>query len=195
MSINALYKSYFQKSRVFLYPLLDIRRGASVIPEQTYVSWQNYIKPEDTKLVAVYPKRDDVEYKNFEKHVLLKHSRVVDFIHLNDTQLIVTFDFSDLKDDWSHFINGKFSKLNIKIKNKILNFFEKYSGNYVYMQSYLMPEDYFDNYAELLNVNVEILKSTGELCNLPDLEKETLFLKIADLNNISENLITLSKPS
>lgn len=184
MSINALYKSYFQKSRVFLYPLLDIRRGASVIPEQTYVSWQNYIKPEDTKLVAVYPKRDDVEYKNFEKHVLLKHSRVVDFIHLNNTQLIVTFDFSDLKDDWNNFLDGKYSQINVKLKRKIRDFFEKNSGNYVYVDSYLFPEKYFELYADLLGTKVDFLKSVGELCSKPDLDQENLIAEVLDNNKI-----------
>jgi len=194
MALASVYVKYFQKSKVFIYPLLDIKRGVSVTPKETYIIWDNYYTSEDMKLICVYDIRQDEEYKQFEKNTLIKHNRLVDYVTIG-SQIIFVFDFSDLKDDWSHFINGKFSKLNIKIKNKILNFFEKYSGNYVYMQSYLMPEDYFDNYAELLNVNVEILKSTGELCNLPDLEKETLFLKIADLNNISENLITLSKPS
>jgi hypothetical protein len=61
------------------------------------------------------------------------------------------------------------------------------------MQSYLLPEEYFDNYAELLNVSVDLLKDVGELCNKPSIEKETLILDAVDLNNISENLITLSK--
>jgi len=33
----------------------------------------------------------------------------------------------------------------------------------------------------------------GELCKKPSIEKETLILDAVDLNNISENLITLSK--
>lgn len=184
MSINALYTSYFQKSRVFLYPLLDIRRGASVIPEQTYLSWQGYIKPEDTKLVALYPKRDDIEYKNFEKHVLLKHSRACDFIHLNDNQLIVTFDFSDLKDDWNKFLEGKYSQINTKLKRKIRDFFEKNTGNYVYVDSYLFPEKYFELYANLLDANVDFLKSVGELCSKPDLEQENLIAEVLDNNKI-----------
>jgi len=84
--------------------------------------------------------------------------------------------------------------LNIKLKQKILDFFDKYSGNYAYMHSYLIPEKYFNNYAELLGVDTEILIEVGELCSKPDLDKETLVLEVANLGSIEENnLLNLSK--
>jgi hypothetical protein len=183
MAIDALYRDYFQKSRIFLYPLLGIRRGASVIPEITYIGWDGNIKPEDAKLITIYPKRTDKEYLNFEKHVLINHSRASDFIELNDKQLLITFDFSDMKDDWNHFINGEYSQLDVKLKRKIRDFFEKTSANYVYIDSYLFPEKYFNLYADLLGVNVNLLKSVGELCSKPNLERETLIATIMNLEN------------
>lgn len=183
MAINALYKDYFQKSRVFLYPLLGIRRGASVIPEITYISWEGNITSEDTKLIAIYPKRTDKEYLNFEKHVLVNHSRASDFIELNDKQLMITFDFSDIKEDWEHFLNGKYSQMNIKLKRSIRDFFDKNSANYVYIDSYLFPEKYFQLYADLLNVKLDLLKKVGELCSKPDLERETLVAEVMNLEN------------
>jgi hypothetical protein len=194
MALSSIYVKYFQKSKVFLYPLLEIKRGSSVTPKETYISWNKHYASEDMKLICVYDRRKDDEYKQFEKNVLLKHNRLVDYVII-DSEIVFVFDFSDLKEDWAHFINGKYSQFNIDLKHKILNFFEKYSGNYVYMQSYLMPEKYFDNYAELLNVDVEVIKSVGELCNFPNIEKETLILDVVDLDNIGENLITLTKPS
>lgn len=183
MAIDALYREYFQKSRVFLYPLLGIRRGASVIPEITYISWAGYVSPEDAKLVTVYPKRTDKEFQNFEKHVLVNHSRACDFVHLNDSQLLITFDFSDIKDDWDHFINGRYSQINIKLKRKIRDFFDKNSSNYVYIDSYLFPEKYFNLYAHLLHCKVDLLKEVGELCSKPDLERETLTAEVLNLEN------------
>ncbi len=184
MVIDALYKSYFQKSRIFLYPLLDIRRGASVVPEITYVSWENHLKPEDMKLILIYPKRSDTDYMNFKKHVLLNHSRTTDFVDLNENQLLVTFDFSDLKDDWTKFLNGQYSQMNVKIKRKIRDFFDPNSGNYVYVDSYLFPEKYFNLYADLLDTPVDLLKSVGELCSKPDLEKENLVAEVLDNKKI-----------
>uniref|UniRef100_UPI003D9FD9CD hypothetical protein n=1 Tax=Enterococcus faecium TaxID=1352 RepID=UPI003D9FD9CD len=89
-----------------------------------------------------------------------------------NSQIVLTFDFSDLEDDWIHFINGQYSKLSMNLKQKVLNFFDKNSGNYAYMHSYLVPEKYFNNYAELLNVDPNMLIKVGELCTKPDLDKE-----------------------
>jgi len=184
MIIDALYKKYFQKSKIFLYPLLDIKRGTSVVPTETYVSWNNAINSEDMKLVCVYYPRKDTEYIQFEKQILLKHTRLVDYVKVDDETLVVTFDFSDLKDDWMHFIKGKYSKMNTTTKSKILNFFDKKSGNYAYVESYLFPEKHFKTYAKILNVDLELIESVGELCDIPNLEKEMLTIQVADLENL-----------
>lgn len=183
MVIDSLYKDYFQKSKIFLYPILDIRRGACVIPEQTYLSWEGYIKTEDATLVALYPKRTDNEFLNFKKNVLLKHSRVSDYIDLNNTHIIITFDLSDMGDNYKFFLSGKYSKIDKDIKRKILNFFDKNSGNYVYVDSFLFPEKYFALYADLLNADINLLKEVGELCSPPNLEKENLIAEVIDLQN------------
>jgi hypothetical protein len=187
MVINALYKKYFQKSKIFLYPLLDIKRGTSVIPEETYLGWNNTVTPEDMKLICVYHTRTDVEYVNFEKNVLLKHSRLCDYISAGDKS-IFTFDFSDLEYNWFHIVYGRYSKLNYDIKRKVLNFFDPKSGNYIYVASYLFPEKHFETYANLLGVNVELLKEVGELCDKPNLDKENLVLEVADLENIEKTV-------
>jgi hypothetical protein len=183
MALNSVYKKYFQKSKVFLYPILGIKRGVSVVPIETYISWNGYYNSEDMKLICVYDVRLDDEYKNFEKNVLLNHNRLSDYVKV-DNQLVLTFDLSDLSDDWFNFLNGKYSKIDIKTKSKILNFFDKKSGNYAYVESYLFPEKHFQTYAKILGVDIEMLKSVGELCDKPDLEKEKLLIEVADLENI-----------
>ena len=184
MVIDALYKNYFQKSKVLLYPLLGLKRGSVAVPEQTYIGWEGYIKPEDMKLITIYPNRTDAAYVTFEKNTLLKHNRLTDMVTLNDEQKLLTFDFSDLKDDWAYFINGKYSQMNVKLKRKIRDFFDKNSGNYVYVDSYLFPEKYFNLYADLLDAKVDLLKSVGELCSKPDLEKENLIAEVLDNSKI-----------
>ena len=156
MALNSVYKKYFQKSKVFLYPLLGIKRGVSVVPVETYFSWDGYYNSEDMKLICVYDVRKDDDYVLFEKNILLKHNRLCDYIKVN-SQAILTFDFSDIEDDWFHLINGRYSKISLELKQKILGFFDKYSGNYAYMHSYLIPEKYYNNYAELLYVEPEKL--------------------------------------
>lgn len=193
MALNSIYKKYFQKSKVFLYPILGIKRGSNVVPIETYICWKGYYNSEDMKLICVYNINKNDEYDLFEKDVLLKHNRLFDLVKI-DSVAVLTFDFSDLGDDWNHFVNGRYSKISLDFKKTILNFFDKYSGNYAYMHSYLIPEKYFNNYADLLGVDTDMIIKVGELCTKPDLDKETLILEIADLGNIEQNkLLNLSK--
>lgn len=183
MAIDSLYRDYFQKSKVFLYPLLGIKRGSTAVPEQTYLSWEGYIKTEDVKLITIYNNRTDLEYTNFEKNVLLKNPRVTDYIKLQDNKTLFTYDFTDLADDFHNIVNGKYSKVSRDVKYKLLNHFDKYSGNRTYLETYLFPEKYFTLYAELLQVNESLLREVGELCSPPDLEKENLIAQVLDLEN------------
>ena len=73
MALNSVYKKYFQKSKVFLYPLLGIKRGVSVVPVETYFSWDGYYNSEDMKLICVYDVRKDDDYVLFEKNIFLNH--------------------------------------------------------------------------------------------------------------------------
>lgn len=185
MVINTLYSKYFQKSKIFLYPLLGIKRGTSVVPSETYVSWNDKYSPADMKLVCLYSRRTDAEYEAFESNVLLKHARLYDYIKVSDKESVFVFDFSDLKADWNNFTNGSYSKFSPEVKTKILDFFEKYSGNYIYIFSYLNPDKWFDKYAEILDVDVKLLEEVGELCDKPDLNKEKLLILVANLENIT----------
>ena len=188
MSINALYRDYFQKSKIFIYPLLDIKKGSSVTPIQTYFGWNDYVTPEDMKLVTVFHSRPDQAYIDFEKNILLKHNRLNDYIKLNDTDVLYTFDFSDLEKDWMHLINGRYSKMTDKTKRKIRDHYDKNGSNYMYMDSFLFPDKYFNIYSELLGVNEEILKNVGELCTKPDMEKEILTVSVEQLQVPKINL-------
>ena len=109
------------------------------------------------------------EFEQFEK-LLLKHPRLCDYVNINDENVLFTFDFSDLGDDWDCFINGKYSIMSMSVKRKIIDFFDKSSGNYIYIESFLYPHKWFDKYSELLNIDVNILKAVGELCDKPNLE-------------------------
>ena len=181
MAVKSIYSKYFQKSKVFLYPLLGLKRGNKIIPSETYLAWTDIIKTEDMKLVCLYHPNKSNEYEKYEKNILLKHNRLYDIQLIDQHNKIFIFDFSDLKDDWNYFLNGKYSKLNNKYKGTIKSFFDVNSTNYVYVNSYLHPETFFNDYADALNVDVKILESVGELCSMPDIKQETLIMKIANL--------------
>jgi len=183
MPIKSIYSKYFQKSKMFLYPLLGIKKGAKVIPSETYLAWNNTIKTEDMKLICLYHPNKNDEFKNYETKILLKNNRLLDIININDKNKLFIFDFSDLQDDWLKFTNGKYSKMDNVTKSKILNFFPENTANYVYMRSYLYPKIFFKDYAKILDVSELFLKDIGELCSKPDLDKETLTMKPIKLQN------------
>jgi len=177
MPIKSIYTKYFQKSKMFLYPLLGIKKGVKVVPSETYLAWDPFYIPEDMKLVCLYHPNKSNEYEKYEKDVLLKHDRLCDIKTINKHNKLFIFDFADLDTNWLKFTKGKYSKIDSRIKEKILFFFPESTANYVYMRSYLYPKVFFKDYAEILNVDENFLQDIGELCNKPDLEKETLKMK------------------
>ena len=183
MGLNALYRKYFQKSKIFMYPLLDIPRGSYTVPTETYVSWGDMYSSEDKKLVCVYKTSSNKAYVNFENNVLMKNTRLCNYIVVDDTTSVFIFDFSDMSDDWSFFIKGKYSMIDDKIKRKILNYFGKSNPNYTYVESYLFPEKYREDYAKMLGVDITLLEEAEELCDKPDMLKEELLIKVTNLEN------------
>ena len=193
MALNSIYRKYFQKSKVFVYPLLGIARGSAVVPIQTYFEWNNVVKSEDNKLVCLYPNREDASFKSFNEKVLLNNNRLVDMHIIDEENLAYIFDFNDLRANWTNIVEGKYSKIDMNLKHKILKFFKDNHGTYLYVESYLFPEKYFEDYANILNVDINLLKSVGELCSKPDYEKECLTLLHPDLEFLGTNNIINSK--
>lgn len=174
MKLTQLQKEYIQKSKLFFYPLLGIRRGVSVTPLQTYIEWEGIYTVNDYKFIAVYHLRDDEEFKQFEDKKLLGNSLFCDFFELEDGTGAYVFDFSKYKRDYKLIINGKYSMLSEEYKQQILGFFKNHHRHHISILSYLQPEKFTADYAKLLDVPEKLLKDVGELCSLPDLNLEKL---------------------
>ena len=178
MKLTSLYPSYIQKSRLFLYPILRIRRGVSVTPVQTYITWEDKYSLKDYKFIVLYHLRDDKEFKHFEQEKLLNNPLFETFYELDDDLGAYIFDFSEYKADFKKIINGKYSLISDEYKKTILAFFKNHRRHHTYVESYLHPKKYFSNYAELLaektdkSSMIKLLASVGELCSLPDLTQE-----------------------
>lgn len=181
MTIKKVHKDYFQKSRVFLYPALDIRKGSKILPTQTYIAWEEMIKPEDKKLICLYKLQDTEDFRVFEKAKLLGNKRFHDFVKTVDNQGLYIFSFENDGTDFNKFLKGKYSKLSTQLKNSIEKYYGADTKSYELVMSYLFPEDYYHIYAELLNVDVKILKEVGELCAPIDIKKETLKMSVENL--------------
>ena len=178
--IDKLYGKYFQKSRSFLYPALGIKRTTANTPSGTYISLHGTIEPEDVKLICVFKEDDSDKFKTFEEQMLLSNPLFEEKIKIKDYNIYV-FDLEIYQSDYFNFLLGKYSKISPVLKRAIKIYYGENSAEYKFIESYLYPERFFDDYANLLDVDVEILKKIGELCDPCDMEKEVLKIPVENL--------------
>lgn len=183
MPAKNLNKSYIQKSRLFLYPLLGIKRGVSVTPIEVYTSWEGRYCFTDARLLCRYHDRDDPDFKIFDEVKLSGNTLFQEKHELEDGTLVYVFDLSKYHKDFWRVITGQYSELSKATKKQILKFFEGNTNHYVYIKSYLQPADYYEMYRDILGCDLDALKHAVELCSKPDLNKELLELSVKVMHN------------
>jgi len=186
-----LFQTYFQKSKVFLYPLLGIGKGSRYVPKETYMSWKDLYNINDMKLCCVYKEKCTESYIKFERNKLLKNKDFLDYKKLEKETHLYIFDMRMYPQTWLAITEGMYSKVNEREKQKILNFFGDKGVIGQTVESYLYPDYYHEDYAELLNVDLEFLQKVWEVCDKPNLKKETLLKKGRDITIIQNKSISL----
>jgi hypothetical protein len=88
------------------------------------------------------------------------------------------FSFAKMERNFLHFLDGRYSRFSEDFKQKILDFFSQGDTVTEYIESYLYPEIYYDEYSKILGVSERALEQAIELCDKPDLKKETLTLQL-----------------
>lgn len=173
--ITDIYKGYFQKSKVFLYPILGSKHS-DIKPINTYITSN---KEHKYKLLCLFKLEDNIEFIEFEKKYLLNNKLFEDYIQITETEGLYIFDLSNYQEDFDSFLEGKYSRFSDKLKNRIKQYYGINSANYAFIETYLFPENFFALYARFLTVNQEdkpemfrLLTEVGELCSKPDLIKE-----------------------
>jgi hypothetical protein len=161
--------------------MLDIKRGVSVTPIETYVSWNNHYSRDDMKLVVLYHLRNDLDFLAFERTYLLNNKLFHDFKQLDDGKGVYIFDFSEYSAEWDILMRGAYSELPKPYKRRIENFYGRRDPNYAYVESFLFPERYYTMYADLIGVEESLLKEVKELCSKFDFDKETLEASVKNL--------------
>jgi hypothetical protein len=166
MPIKETYSNYFQKSKTFLLPALGLRKCEQTASIMTFISWEGRYTPADYKLVLVkLGNIDDPEYRRFEKIYLLSNTLFETIIPIDKETIAYVFNFERLKDDWNYFLRGKYSRLSITLKDRIRSYYGDIAVEWEYVKSFLYPNDYFEEYARLLNVHPDLLAQVGELCD------------------------------
>lgn len=187
--LEKIYKKYFQKSKSFLYPALGIRKKSHVTPINTYIAIENKIGIEDVKLICVFDKEEIEKNKLFEENMLLSNPLFLEKVELKDECLYI-FSLEIYETDYFNFVLGKYSKFSSVLKKAIRDYFGEKSQEYSYIETYLHPDKFYERYSELLDIDLETLKNIGELCNPPDVDKETLKLSEENFELIKEKNIT-----
>lgn len=186
--IKDIYATYFQKSRVFLYPALGIKKTTGIKPIETYMSWEDRIKVTDNKLVCFYNLRSDSDFIVHEERFLLGNPLFEDYVEIDNNRAVYIFNYDSYAEDFEHVVNGKYSSISLELKVKIREVYGINSPEYRYIKSYLHPQGYYQNYAEILSPQEKhieemkgILEKTVELCSKPDLKKEQLKISVKSL--------------
>ncbi len=180
--IKSLTKGYFQKSTFFLYPLLRIPK--KILPVQTYVYSNLELERKTYLVLCRFNRFTDPKEKGYEKEYLSENPLFCNYFDLEDDTCLYIFEFTDErhKETWDLFTEGKYSEFPGQIKRELMAFFKKGTRTYDSIYSYLFPADYYNDYAELLNISVDILQETKELTDKPDEEKETMKTPIRKLD-------------
>jgi hypothetical protein len=172
--IKQLYSKYFQKSKIFLYPLLGLPKSEKdEFLVETFLKYED-IEIEDCKIICQYNVKDVLCFLKYRKDNILKSPYFIFEKQLDKDVYIFIFDLSNFKTDYHYFLLGNYSKFTQKSKNLIKKYFGNNSQQYEYIDTFLYPTEYFEKYSELLDVNKETLIYIGELCDKYDFEKEWL---------------------
>ena len=168
-----VYTDYFQKSKVFIYPLLKIKKGMAYVPSETYIAWEHVYSPKECRILCVYNTKYTDKFHKYSVNYLERHPLYQEHVELEIKKQLYIFDFTPLKEDWNRFLEGKFSQFSLGSKINILDFFGD-TGSGDYIKGFLSPEDVHEDYADALGVDLNTLKEVNEVCSKPDVEKETL---------------------
>jgi hypothetical protein len=169
--MKIVYTDYFQKSKVFLYPLLGLGRGIEFVPKETFLSWNKQYTTTDYKLICVYNTKRTVKFKNFELKFLTAHSMYETHFDLGTKQVYI-FDMRPFKHDYNMLLKGSYSKFSKGSQVRIMNYFVDKDSISNIIESFFNPSDYHREYAKYLDVEINQVQNVYEICSKPDLSKE-----------------------
>ena len=185
--VKQVYKRYFQKSKSFLLPVLGLKKDFKYSPIQSYMEWDGIYKSSDYNLILTYEKSNDPAWNKYLLNTIMANRMFNEYYEIDDETIAVSFDLYSIAEDYQYVLEGKYSNLSKQTKSKIREYYGYNSPEWAYMESFLFPERYIPTYSKILDVDEEHIRFTGELCDLPNLNKETLKLKpYAKINDVDQ---------
>jgi hypothetical protein len=178
--IPYVYPRYFQKSKIFLFPLIKIPFGSHPVNMESYFSMEEHFQHDKVFITVHYflneknenCKNKKITFERFTQEILKANKRFVSIKNIGANVVECLFDLSEYREDVLLFLEGKYSCMSENTKKIVANYFAKTHPNHPFVESFVYPELYHKSYAEHLDVNVELLKEVVELCDKPDFNKE-----------------------
>ena len=192
--MDDVYTDYFQKSKVFLYPLLKLRKGLKYVPIQTYICWEHVYTSGEYKLLCEYNAKSGKKFEEFCDRYLNSHELFEKELDINENKHVFIFNLTPHKNDFIRFLQGKYSQFSLDTKITILDFFSSSGKMLSFIESFLSPDRAHEDYAKALGVDKEVIEEIYEVCSKPDIEKETFHEDNEILNCLlTKNSIYLEK--
>ena len=171
--IKSLYNKYFQKSKIFLFPLFELPKCKVTNEVETYLVFDNIVRLEDFKIICIFKNINTPEFIKFEKEHLVHCPHILEKYD-SENQILYVFSLESFKEEYRNFLKGRYSKMSEGSKYLIRNYYKSNSNEFSYIETYLYPSKYYEVYAKLLDVDINLLKDVSELCDRYDEEKEIL---------------------
>lgn len=175
--MQELYSKYFQKSKVFCFPLLEIKNPEFINTTSTFLSWPGEYLPEDGKLICQYDKWANSYLNPTDLRELDLHSKYERKFQVSEKSTIYVFDMSEYFLDWLWILNGKYSKLSVEYKRKVILHFARNPMQANVIRKILYPAKHYAEFASLIDVPVSIVREVGEVLDPPNFEKEQIILE------------------
>lgn len=193
--IKNIYRRYFQKSKVFLYPLLQLDKKSEEISEVTIESFI-HVENADDDLHFLFPltepsltvsftinledkdKRREMVHEIYQKYGKDRHVKKK-FYSPDMDRVIIVYTLFDMVEDYDLIVAGRYSKISKTSKLRIQRYYAANSEHWAHVKTFLYPEEHYSMYAEALGVDEETLRNRQELIDNPDLVKETIAIDLA----------------
>jgi len=157
-------KESVQISNVFILPLLNFSK--TVQPIESYLGIKGLDIYDGYSLVLLFHNQHPTHQQQLTE---IKASKQFDYMITDNEFDIAIFDMSDFDTEYDLIINGHYSRLSQK--SKILIHYHRASNKKALIG--IHPEYYYEQYANLLDVDVNTIKGY-ELMPPPSAEEETL---------------------
>lgn len=173
-----VYQSYLQKSSLFCYPILGIRKHSRFVPSGTYFALKDYYSVSDCRLICIYNNCDQTGFENFSESVIKSSKLFEKVFRISKSQRVYVFNFSLCKPDWDLILMGKYSRLSNGYKNAILDFHKDFEYDRGVLEKILNPDKYYEEFSEIFNVPARVFEEVKEVMDKPNLEKESFKISV-----------------